>query len=55
MEGATTQALIDLSQVDFTPLVESIASVIPSVLPVVITCCGFRKAISFLMSAIRGA
>ncbi len=45
---------IDLSGVDFSGLVTSITSVVPQVLPVAVACCGIRKAISFIMSTIRG-
>lgn len=47
--------MLDLSSVDFTPLTATLASVVPAVLPVIVTCCGFRKGINFMMSAIRGA
>lgn len=45
---------IDLSGVDFSGLVSSITSMVPQVLPVAVTVCGIRKAISFMMSTIRG-
>lgn len=45
---------IDLSGVDFSGLVTSITSIVPQVLPVAVTVCGIRKAISFMMSTIHG-
>lgn len=53
--GGVSAPVLDLSGVDFSPLTATLTSVIPAVLPVVVTCCGFRKGISFMMSAIRGA
>lgn len=53
--GSVSAPVLDLSGVDFSPLTATLTSVIPAVLPVVVTCCGFRKGISFMMSAIRGA
>lgn len=45
---------IDLSGVDFSGLTTSITSMVPQVLPVAVTVVGVRKAISFMMSTIRG-
>ncbi len=45
---------IDLSGVDFSGLISSITSMVPQVLPVAVTVLGVRKAISFMMSTIRG-
>jgi hypothetical protein len=54
-ETSTASApTIDLSGVDFSGLTTSITSMVPQVLPVAVTICGIRKAISFLMSTIRG-
>lgn len=54
-EGATsTQLVIDVSSVDFTGLTNAITSMVPQVLPVAVTVLGIRKAISFMMSTIRG-
>ena len=54
-EGATsTQPVIDVSSVDFTGLTNAITSMVPQVLPVAVTVLGIRKAISFMMSTIRG-
>lgn len=53
-EGGTTQPVIDVSSVDFTGLTNAITSMVPQVLPVAVTVLGIRKAISFMMSTIRG-
>lgn len=52
-EGAAAPT-IDLSGVDFSGLTTSITSMVPQVLPVAVTVVGVRKAISFMMSTIRG-
>lgn len=55
--GASAEAsvpTIDLTGVDFSGLTTAITSMVPQVLPVAVTICGIRKAISFLMSTIRG-
>lgn len=52
-EGTTTP-VVDLSGVDFSGLTASITSMVPQVLPVAVTVLGIRKAISFMMSTIRG-
>lgn len=52
-EGASTP-VVDLSSVDFSGLTASITSMVPQVLPVAVTVLGIRKAISFMMSTIRG-
>ncbi|GHV41284.1 hypothetical protein FACS189490_07870 [Clostridia bacterium] len=46
---------IDISGVDFTILVDTIISLVPPVLGVVVPLVAIRKGISFLSSAIRGA
>lgn len=51
-EGTTP--VVDLSGVDFSGLTSSITSMVPQVLPVAVTVLGIRKAISFMMSTIRG-
>ena len=48
-------ATIDLTGVDFSPIVSSIESAVPAVLPGVITIVGVRKTISFVIGSIRGA
>lgn len=54
-DGATATApVVDLSGVDFSGLTSSITSMVPQVLPVAVTVLGIRKAISFMMSTIRG-
>lgn len=55
-EGGTTVTAptVDLSGVDFSGLTSSITSMVPQVLPVAVTVLGIRKAISFMMSTIRG-
>ena len=52
-DGATAPT-VDLSGVDFSGLTSSITSMLPQVLPVAVTVLGIRKAISFMMSTIRG-
>lgn len=52
---STTAPTLDLSGVDFSGLTTTIMSVIPAVLPVVVTIAGIRKAISFMMGMVRGA
>lgn len=53
-EGPTSTPVIDVSAVDFSGLTASITSMVPQVLPVAVTVLGIRKAISFMMSTIRG-
>lgn len=50
----TSAPVVDLSGVDFSGLTSSITSMVPQVLPVAVTVLGIRKAISFMMSTIRG-
>ena len=45
---------MDLTGVDFSALTTSITSIVPAVLPVIVSVLGIRKGISFLMSSIRG-
>lgn len=52
---SVTAPTLDLSGVDFSGLTTTIMSVIPAVLPVVVTIVGIRKAISFMMGMVRGA
>lgn len=52
---AVTPVALDLSKVDFTPIVNSINSVVPSVLTAIIPIVGVRKVISFIMGAVKGA
>ena len=53
-DGTVTTPVVDLSGVDFSGLTSSITSMVPQVLPVAVTVLGIRKAISFMMSTIRG-
>lgn len=48
-------AVIDLSGVDFTPIVTAINSAVPAVLTAIIPITGTRKVISFIMGAVKGA
>lgn len=52
-EGGTSP-VVDLSSVDFGGLTSAITGMVPQVLPVAVTVLGIRKAISFMMSTIRG-
>lgn len=52
---AVTPTAIDLSSVDFSPIVNSINSAVPSVLTAIIPIVGVRKVISFIMGAVKGA
>ena len=53
-ETTASTPVVDLSGVDFSGLTSSITSMVPQVLPVAVTVLGIRKAISFMMSTIRG-
>lgn len=50
-----TPGALDLSSVDFSPIVNSINSAVPSVLTAIIPIVGVRKVISFVMGAVKGA
>lgn len=52
---AVTPTALDLSSVDFSPIVNSINSAVPSVLTAIIPIVGVRKVISFIMGAVKGA
>lgn len=52
---AVTPTALDLSSVDFSPIVNSINSALPSVLTAIIPIVGVRKVISFIMGAVKGA
>lgn len=54
-DGVQTPAALDLSSVDFSPIVNSINSAVPSVLTAIIPIVGVRKVISFVMGAVKGA
>lgn len=53
--GALAASAVDLSSVDFTPIVEAINSAVPAVLTAIIPITGTRKVISFIMGAVKGA
>lgn len=48
-------SVIDLSGVDFTPIVNAINGAIPAVLTAIVPITGSRKVISFVMGAVKGA
>lgn len=48
-------SVLDLSGVDFSPIVASINGAIPAVLSAIIPIVGTRKVISFVMGAVKGA
>lgn len=52
---SVTSGALDLSSVDFSPIVNSINSALPSVLTAIIPIVGVRKVISFVMGAVKGA
>lgn len=52
---AAQTVVIDLSGVDFTPIVTAINSAVPAVLTAIIPITGTRKVISFIMGAVKGA
>lgn len=54
-DAVQTPAALDLSSVDFSPIVNSINSAVPSVLTAIIPIVGVRKVISFVMGAVKGA
>lgn len=54
MEEQVTEGL-DLSSVDFSPVTDTIMSVVPQALTFVIGVLAIRKGISFLMGLVRGA
>lgn len=53
--GADAVATVDLSGVDFSPIVSAINSAVPAVLTAIIPITGTRKVISFIMGAVKGA
>lgn len=50
-----TQSLIDVSGVDFMQVLDVMVALLPTMLPVAVSCIAFRKGISFIMSFVRGA
>lgn len=47
--------MIDLSGVDLTAVLDEITGLLPTVLPVIISFIAFRKGLSFLKKALKGA
>lgn len=47
--------LINVTGVDFMSVLNEMVALVPVILPVVIGCIAFRKGLSFLFGAIRGA
>lgn len=53
--GAVTYTpKIDVSGVDFSIVLNEMVNLLPTMLPVVVSCVAFRKGISFMLSVIRG-
>lgn len=55
MIAGAEAAVVDLSSVDFSPIVAAINGAIPAVLTAIIPITGTRKVISFVMGAVKGA
>lgn len=55
MGADAVAATIDLSGVDFSPIVAAIQGAIPAVLTAIVPIVGTRKALSFIMGAVKGA
>lgn len=55
MGADAVNAAIDLSGVDFSPIVAAIQGAIPAVLTAIVPIVGTRKALSFIMGAVKGA
>lgn len=55
-EGAqvASKTLIDVSGVDFSVVLNEMVALLPTMLPVVVSCIAFRKGISFILSVVRG-
>lgn len=49
------EALINVSGVDFNIVLNEMISLLPAILPVVLTYIGFRKGLNFLLGMLRGA
>lgn len=47
--------MIDLTGVNLAAVLDEITALVPTVLPVVISFIAFRKGLSFIKSALRGA
>ena len=55
MGADAVNTVIDLSNVDFSPIVNAIQGAIPAVLTAIVPIVGVRKALSFVMGAVKGA
>lgn len=51
---AAAKTMIDVSGVDFSIVLNEMVALLPTMLPVVVSCVAFRKGISFILSVIRG-
>ena len=54
MPNLVCTALINVGDVDFSDLTDTVAAIVPAIIPVVVSMAGIRKAISFLGGCIRG-
>lgn len=55
MEGAVSKVAIDLSSVDLSVIAETITSLVPTALALIIPVLAIRKGISFIVGMVRGA
>lgn len=55
MGEATTKALVDLSNVDISIIGETIASLVPTVLALIVPIIAIRKGVSFVIGMVHGA
>lgn len=53
-QEAAAKTMIDVSGVDFSIVLNEMVALLPTMLPVVVSCVAFRKGISFILSVIRG-
>lgn len=51
----TSTNLIDVTNVDFMQVLDVMVQLLPTMLPVAVSCIAFRKGIAFIMSFVRGA
>lgn len=51
---SSSTPMIDVSGVDFSIVLNEMVNLLPTMLPVVVSCVAFRKGISFILSVIRG-
>lgn len=47
--------MIDLTGIDLTAVLDEIVSLVPTVLPVIISFIAFRKGLAFVKRALKGA